>query len=365
MQNDTMRDEGDALAQPISEATTRSELPVLETPFGDAKTLMLAVQHAQDSELPLRGIQVNYNDHTMLATLVEIAFVTRDALTDKLGLSTNGRLFIGLKPEGVLDLPIEVAEVTGNIEESELAARYCESKIAAIDNAITMGQAPLAEMQVSWEESYQHCALTLRAMAQEFRMGLHHPTVHIRGRVIPYNDTNDTGMRHESPLRQFFDDVHSRNVKAGWWSEITTGEPKKRNVGELLILFVTEMAEAYEAWLEHANDDKLPQHPGIGVELADLGIRWADFCGALNAGRIIMPLPHAFNPGDEMFREIIEIAKRYESIRKTPEACGDPETAEFLPAMDVAVMIDEKLAFNAKRPDHKIENRLKEDGKRT
>lgn len=33
--------------------------------------------------------------------------------------------------------------------------------------------------------------------------------------------------------------------------------------------------------------------------------------------------------------------------------------------MDVAVMVDAKLAFNATREDHKIENRLKEDGKRT
>ena len=33
--------------------------------------------------------------------------------------------------------------------------------------------------------------------------------------------------------------------------------------------------------------------------------------------------------------------------------------------MDVALMTDAKLSFNAKREDHKIENRLKSDGKRT
>jgi hypothetical protein len=33
--------------------------------------------------------------------------------------------------------------------------------------------------------------------------------------------------------------------------------------------------------------------------------------------------------------------------------------------MDVAPMVDAKLDFNASRPDHKIENRLKDDGKRT
>lgn len=99
--------------------------------------------------------------------------------------------------------------------------------------------------------------------------------------------------------------------------------------------------------------------------MADLGIRWADLCGALMAGAILEPTPAVFNPGDSMFREIVEIARRYESIRKTPEAVGEPETADFLPPMDVAEMIDAKLSFNAQRPDHKIENRLKDDGKRT
>ena len=99
-------------------------------------------------------------------------------------------------------------------------------------------------------------------------------------------------------------------------------------------------------------------------ELADLGIRWADFCGAYLAGNIIGPDP-ANNPGDRMFQEVCMIARHYEAIRKTPEAIGEPETADHLPPADVAAMVDAKLDFNAKREDHKIENRLKEDGKRT
>lgn len=263
---------------------------------------------------------------------------------------------IQLAQSAVLPVP-KLLEVTGNVEERELAARYMDQKQAAC-----LGY---AKKNARLAEQFEHAAEMFRVCAGDFRAGLHLPDVHVSGRVIPYNDTNDTGIRHEDSLRRFFEDTHARNVKAGWWSEIETGDPKKRNVGELLILFVTEMAEAYDAWCINAADDKLPQHPGIGVELADLGIRWADFCGALLAGRILMPMPQTLNPGDEMFREILAIARRYESIRKTPEAVGDPETADFLPPMDVAQMIDEKLAFNANRPDHKIENRLKADGKRT
>ena len=165
-------------------------------------------------------------------------------------------------------------------------------------------------------------------------------------------------------LREFFADVHARNVKAGWWSDLATGTAKKRSVGELFMLMVTELWEAYDAWTENASDDKLPQYPGVGVELGDLLIRVADFCGALAAGSVVTD-SHTRNPGDMMFNEVGAIAMRYEAIRKTPEAVGQIEAGDFIPAMDVAEMVVDKLAFNAIRPDHKIENRLKDDGKRT
>jgi hypothetical protein len=165
-------------------------------------------------------------------------------------------------------------------------------------------------------------------------------------------------------LRAFYADVHGRNVKAGWWSDLATGQPKKRSVGELFILIVTELVEAYEAYLTGEPDNKLPQYPGLGVELGDLQIRLADFAGALQAGKIVEHTSTR-NPGDEMFAEIAVIANRYESIRKLPEANGDPETGNEIEAQDVAVMIVDKLAFNAQRPDHKVENRIKEGGKQT
>lgn len=168
----------------------------------------------------------------------------------------------------------------------------------------------------------------------------------------------------ETALRQFYKDCHARNVKAGWWNDLATGQPKKRSVGELFVLIVTELAEAYRAYVMGDADDKLPHLPGLGVELGDVQIRLADFCGALLEGSIV---EHSGveNPGDAMFREIIVIAERYESIRKTDAAKGAAETGEPIPAQDVAGMTFEKLTFNSTRPDHKIENRLKDDGKRT
>lgn len=325
---------------------------------GSTKKLLSDIHIAEIAGEPLLGVRIHLDDQPVLSALLELGYLNRDDVSDKVTITTKGKDAIGVRPEGVPDLPVEVAEITGNIEERELSARYIDAKIKGVEKWIAENPASASK------HDYEIMARILIEIANEFRIGMHLPNVHLEGRVIPYNEDRSTGLVHADAMRTFFEDVYARNLKAGWWTDIETGEPKKRNVGELFILFITEIAEAYESWLVLGPDDKLPHHPGIGVELADLGIRWADFCGALLAGNIVGPDP-ARNPGDAMFKEIVEIAKRYESIRKTPEAIGDPETAELMPTMDVAVMIDEKLKFNAKREDHRIENRLKADGKRT
>lgn len=165
-------------------------------------------------------------------------------------------------------------------------------------------------------------------------------------------------------LARHYDEVHAANVNAGWWTDIKTGQPKKRSVGEMFVLIVTELAEAYRAYINGDLDDKLPLFPGLGVEIGDVQIRLADFAGALRAGRIVKH-SNAANPGDYHFIRILRIAEEYEAIRKTPQAVGEPETGAYLPAMNVVPMIAAKLAFNATRADHKIENRLKDGGKQT
>lgn len=319
---------------------------------------------AEAPEAPTRA-SYNLETKTAIDILAAVGILTVAEIEDTVAVTTAGREFAGLLPDGVLALPVEVAEITGNISEGELAARYCESKIAAIDQALTLGQEPQHERSMSWRESYQHTAIILKQTAHEFRVGLHLPTVHIAGRVEAYNEDRGTGHTHAASLFTFFGDVYARNLKAGWWTDIHTGQPKARNVGELFMLMVTELAEAYEAYCLNQADDKLPEYPGVGVEMGDLLIRIADFCGALQAGNVIQYDPGSRNPGAEMFMEVVAVAQRYEAIRKTPAAIGDTEVAEFIPAADVAIMVDAKLAFNATRADHQIENRLKEDGKRT
>ncbi len=289
-------------------------LETLAEPFGGAKTILLAIHHAHENDMPLRGVQLHLEDHPILHTLVELSYITQDDVSDILGITTSGRLAIGLKPAGVLDLPVEVAEITGNIDESELVARYIEGKIAAIDKAIALGTAPAYSMEMSWSEAYQHAALVLRAAADEFRMGLHLPVVHIAGRVVPYNEDRGTGLAHASAITLLVNDVHQRNVAAGWWHDLHSGEPLDRNAGELICLMHSELSEAMEGVRKNLPDDKLPHRKMEEVEMADCVIRIADYCG----GR----------------------------------------------GLDLGGAIDEKLAFNATRADHKPENRLAEDGKK-
>ena len=105
--------------------------------------------------------------------------------------------------------------------------------------------------------------------------------------------------------------VHARNQR--WWHDPATGEPIKRNVGELLMLTVSELAEAMEGHRKSLPDDKLPHRPMFEVEIADALIRLLDIAGGLQ--------------------------------------------------LDLSGAFEEKLAFNAIREDHTNEARLKPGGK--
>ena len=118
--------------------------------------------------------------------------------------------------------------------------------------------------------------------------------------------------------------IHQGNVDAGWWTDLDTLQSLaeecrirtrfgKALVAEKLVLIHSEVSEAMEASRKNLMDDKLTHRKGVEVELADAVIRILDLAGALE--------------------------------------------------LDLAGAIQEKLAYNAVREDHKVENRKAEGGK--
>ncbi len=113
-------------------------------------------------------------------------------------------------------------------------------------------------------------------------------------------------------LNQYAAEVHKANVK--WWQDIYTHEPIMRNRGELLMLAVSELAEAMEGHRKSKMDDHLPHRNMFDVEIVDCCIRLFDIAG--------------------------EYIPEFEQIYR------------------------EKMAYNAQRADHKPENRILANGKK-
>lgn len=75
--------------------------------------------------------------------------------------------------------------------------------------------------------------------------------------------------------------IHCDNAAKGFWPlggriDAPTLTPGKRNVGEALMLVVTELAEGMEGHRKDRADEHLPQFSSLTVELADAHIRMMD-----------------------------------------------------------------------------------------
>lgn len=92
-------------------------------------------------------------------------------------------------------------------------------------------------------------------------------------RTVPAANDN---YNHAAAINLFAADCHAASRRAGWYTDLETGKAKDRNVGEMLMLIVSEIAEAMEGERKGLMDDKLTDRPMGEVELADAMIRIGD-----------------------------------------------------------------------------------------
>ncbi len=171
------------------------------------------------------------------------------------------------------------------------------------------------------------------------------------------------------------DEIHAANLTAGWWSNIKTGESilTTRNRPEMLCLIGSELIEAYTDGFQP--DGHLPQYPAFHVEIADTAIRILDLAGAdkidLSGGT--PALTHGVPIMDVMNVLTMIVGFALEGYRKSNMekyglAIANAYATLFeigrVYEFDLLEVIEAKKVYNANRADHKIENRLKEDGKK-
>lgn len=177
--------------------------------------------------------------------------------------------------------------------------------------------------------------------------------------------------------KQLSKEIHQANVDAGWWTNLVTNEKLERNFGEMVALAHSELSECWEGMALDCADDHLSDYPMYQVEIADACIRVYDILGGLFDEPYFLSfytIQNDFTDADERLVYLhYLISQALEAFRKSRKVECFGYFYRFLDScftwavdddFDLEEVIRAKCEYNKQRADHKIENRLKENGKK-
>jgi NTP pyrophosphatase (non-canonical NTP hydrolase) len=166
-------------------------------------------------------------------------------------------------------------------------------------------------------------------------------------------------------------DVHAQNLEAGWWDDWLDDKTARHETAMMLV--ISELAEAMEGDRKGLWDDHLPHHQMFDVELADAAIRLLDLAGAYEMDLGAAPgkahefaaSRHREKTPPEKLRAVIKKACRA-ATRETEVliALSGVFGIALTRRLNLLPIIAEKRAYNARRADHKLENRAAANGKK-
>jgi hypothetical protein len=174
-------------------------------------------------------------------------------------------------------------------------------------------------------------------------------------------------------LNELAEAVHKANIK--WWRDIETSEPIQRNKKELLSLVISEISECLEGRRKDLMDDKLTHRKMEEVEMADTYIRLLDYAGGFGITVYDWSMDVEFQIPDNFGEALFNLTRQVASIAESgliaeSEIGGICGSLSMIRAIcskwgyDLDGAVAEKMAYNAKRNDHKHEARKSEGGKK-
>jgi hypothetical protein len=180
-------------------------------------------------------------------------------------------------------------------------------------------------------------------------------------------------------LTELAKEIHEDNHK--WWHDLDTGERLERNIGEMCMLIVSELAEAMEGARKNLQDTHLPHRKMEEVELADAVIRVLDLVGAYEFDIEALGENYrlVWRQTDNIGESLLLLVKKVITISGSFHHLSGDRSGAAMDVEDFLYMVEdyaqwrgfdlwgaveEKREYNKTRYDHSVEGRKAAGGKK-